>query len=707
MVLGLVSSAFGTDYDWTNDYPWSYLWSSPWNWDPVTPPGGPGPGDRALIRGGSGIGPVVDGNATAFRIDGPEDLAGDATMYVVKDANLVVGQIWRIDGTGDSTATLNFADNAKLTILGNDDDRSMRLDGVIVMNVTDSTDITMPCDFTIANDDDDYFELNMDSGSMRTGSCNDGFRSNSGAHNINISGDAVLSVKYLRLRQQDAYGEFNISGDGQVFCDEDFRIVGGEADGEMNLSDNALLDVEGDFRLGEDNDWKTPSIATLNMSGGLIDVAGNCEIVGDGDSTGFAIVNLTGGVINVEDELVHDTDQYVMNICGDGQIIVSGDIVDEIRAQEMDGHWFACPAPSCHDGEIDSQLNLMVDYNEVSDKTTIWAGGDNRDAWAPRPKNGETDVPSLGTLLCWCAGEWDGFSPDMHHVFFSDDESAVADESAFLGTVSSPDPCCIDPGPLQLGATYYWKVNEQYGPTIVVGNIWNFTVEFCRVEESMEEYAYNPNLIYETWKDGCGYWVDGSLISNGTGSCVNLGMAENHSGAKAMVYTYENVADGLWDRDHNYSEAWRDFDPPLDLTLTGEATMVLYFYGDPDNGSTDMWVKVDGVKHLYGTYSDDPEDIKKPEWIDWNIALADLAAGSADLTNVTRLSIGFGDDATDVPDDAVGTVLFDDISVCPVRCIPKYVTEIFDLNDDCITDWLDVKIQADNWLEDRTEYEQP
>jgi len=61
----------------------------------------------------------------------------------------------------------------------------------------------------------------------------------------------------------------------------------------------------------------------------------------------------------------------------------------------------------------------------------------------------------------------------------------------------------------------------------------------------------------------------------------------------------------------------------------------------------------------------------------------------------------------DVPDDAVGTVLFDDISVCPVRCIPKYVTEIFDLNDDCITDWLDVKIQADNWLEDRTEYEQP
>ena len=69
-VLGLVGSAFATDYNYTGDYPWSMLYISPWNWDPVAPYGGPGPGDRAYIR--SAGGPIVlDTDIQVGEIRGP------------------------------------------------------------------------------------------------------------------------------------------------------------------------------------------------------------------------------------------------------------------------------------------------------------------------------------------------------------------------------------------------------------------------------------------------------------------------------------------------------------------------------------------------------------------------------------------------------------------------------------------------------------
>jgi len=372
-------------------------------------------------------------------------------------------------------------------------------------------------------------------------------------------------------------------------------------------------------------------------------------------------------------------------------------VVDEIREQEAEGHWIACPGENCR-GEFGSTMYLMVEYDTVEypGMTKVWADRDMEEAWAPVPADGATDVASLGTTLCWCPGA----SAEVHHVFFGTDESALP----YVGVLHGHDNTCWDPGVLLLGTTYYWKIVEQYGVTQVEGPVWEFTVEEGRAIEDFESYSYNPELIYLTWMDGCGYWIDPETkLTNGTGSCVDLWMAETHGGGKAMVYTYENTYEWLWERDHNYSEAWRDFDPGLDLQASGnEAALVLWFYGDRDNDSTDMWVKLadsdSSAKHIYGTYGDDPEDIKKEEWTDWNIALADLAAGTCDLSNVVRLSIGFGDNVGDVPDGSKGIVLFDDIEVYPVRCVPKYTPDIVDLNGDCVDDMLDIKIIVDNWL---------
>ena len=183
---------------------------------------------------------------------------------------------------------------------------------------------------------------------------------------------------------------------------------------------------------------------------------------------------------------------------------------------------------------------------------------------------------------------------------------------------------------------------------------------------------------------------------------MDLSIDKIHSGSKSMIYTYENIRYSLWERDANYSEARREFDPPLDLTSSGEAALVVWFHGSRDNGVTDMWLLLNdnvGAMAKYGDNGDDPADITKEEWIDWNINLADLAAGGVDLSNVTSMSIGFGDKVTGIEDGTLGMMWFDDISVCPVRCVPKYTPDIYDLNADCVVDWLDIGILGDNWLE--------
>jgi hypothetical protein len=225
--------------------------------------------------------------------------------------------------------------------------------------------------------------------------------------------------------------------------------------------------------------------------------------------------------------------------------------------------------------------------------------------------------------------------------------------------------------------------------------------------EPFDQYTFDPwSLIYKAWYDGCGYWdmLDGDpvLISNGTGSCVNLGMDNTQDGPKAMIYTYENDFDAIWERDVNWSEATKDFEPALDLECSNDKALVVYFYGNGDNDVTDMWLKLgDGastVKSTYGANGEDPANIQIPEWQDWNTKISDLAA--IDLSAVTEMSIGFGDDETNVPDGTYGIMVFDSIQVCGTRCVPQFVV-ICDLNDDCIVDWRDVKIIGDYWLEDR------
>ena len=199
MVLGLATVASADEYEYTGDYPWSYLYISPWNWDPVSPYGGPGLGDKAEISEGGPI--VLDTDIAVDRIEGPAwENDANQTMYLIHDCNLFLDDGWRQRGEG-GWAYIEMADNAKVFVNdgdfefeGDEDDDEYEYGSLVVLNMPDNTEITTDDrDFKVAKEPWDYFELNMtDNAYMKI----DGkFESDKGEVLLNISGDAVLEAK--------------------------------------------------------------------------------------------------------------------------------------------------------------------------------------------------------------------------------------------------------------------------------------------------------------------------------------------------------------------------------------------------------------------------------------------------------------------------------------------------------------------------------
>ena len=178
LVLLLGSVALADDYQWTNDYPWSYLYISPWNWDgpPFPAYGGPGIGDQAEVSTGGPI--VLDTDIAVEELRGPAyDSDEDQIMYLLYDCNLIVTRDWRAKDDGDGVSIINMSDSAIVRCTGWDDDKSFRADkGSIVLNMTDDTEFHTAGDFRFGDDDDDYLEINMsDNAYMNISKEDDGF----------------------------------------------------------------------------------------------------------------------------------------------------------------------------------------------------------------------------------------------------------------------------------------------------------------------------------------------------------------------------------------------------------------------------------------------------------------------------------------------------------------------------------------------------
>ncbi len=268
----------------------------------------------------------------------------------------------------------------------------------------------------------------------------------------------------------------------------------------------------------------------------------------------------------------------------------------------------------------------------------------------PEPTDGAGNV-DVTTELTWRAGR-DSIS---HEVYLGTDPETLA----LAGTV---DTAAFAPGPLDLGATYYWQVTEVQEAASWEGSLWSFATQDYLVVDDFESYNDDDNVIYETWLDG---WV------NETGSTVGYfeaPFAEQslvHSGRQSMPLFYDNAGGIVSEAEFELTQNW---------TTNGVQSLSLYFYGDTANTAAQLYVKINDTRIDY----DGPAiNITRPSWQLWSIDLS--AVGN--VSNVRLLTIGIEGSG------AQGVVYIDDIRLYP---------EVFDYLSDDITGAGDIVLGVPN-----------
>ena len=128
--------------------------------------------------------------------------------------------------------------------------------------------------------------------------------------------------------------------------------------------------------------------------------------------------------------------------------------------------------------------NIALDADEVMD---VYLYGIPKQVFAraykPDPQDEATSV-AWAKKLSWSPGDY----ADSHDVYFGTNESDVnnADNSWPVATgpndpnvyKGNQEPNIYDPCELNLGTTYYWRIDEANGVTVCKGYVWSFTTVF-------------------------------------------------------------------------------------------------------------------------------------------------------------------------------------------------------------------------------------
>lgn len=262
-------------------------------------------------------------------------------------------------------------------------------------------------------------------------------------------------------------------------------------------------------------------------------------------------------------------------------------------------------------------------------------------ASGPNPVNNAIDV-YRDTILTWAPGEYAA----EHDVYIGTDEEAVKN-----ATKTSPEykvttdlgSETYNPGILELGTTYYWRVdevNEANPDGLWPGKVWNFTVGNFLVLDDFESYNdINPgeegsNRIYLTWSDG----YDNPSANGSTMGYPNPSFADGehfvetdivHEGSQSAPVLYDNTTASVSEVSVNTD----DLAIGQDWTENSPERLSMWIHGDPNNpGTEQMYVKVNSAKADYDG------SLTQEEWQEFSV---DLASLGIDLSNVTTLTIGF------------------------------------------------------------------
>ncbi len=192
------------------------------------------------------------------------------------------------------------------------------------------------------------------------------------------------------------------------------------------------------------------------------------------------------------------------------------------------GHYF--------DGMIDDLriYDLALNDLEILD-AMAGRGPQATRAVSPVPENGLTDVPR-DIFLFWKPGDFAGSHNLYLATSFEDVNTADASSPLLIGP--GLDANTFDPGRLEFGRTYYWRIDEVNAPpdtTIFKGHIWNFTVEPFVYPISGENITATASS--QAPDQGPENTInDSGLDPNGTHSTATAAMWLTTSGAAGPVW---------------------------------------------------------------------------------------------------------------------------------------------------------------------------
>ncbi|MFB0554773.1 MAG: LamG domain-containing protein [Phycisphaerae bacterium] len=287
-------------------------------------------------------------------------------------------------------------------------------------------------------------------------------------------------------------------------------------------------------------------------------------------------------------------------------------------------------------------------------KGDVWSFTTEGAVAALVPTNGAVDVKRTQII---------SFSPSVfaasHEVYFGTDKDAVknADTGSpeYKGTRDLGSKS-YDPGKLELGVTYYWRIDEVNSAnpdSPWPGILWSFTTANFLVVDDFE--AYNDldpadpdsNRIFYAWIDGYDDPTNGSLVGYDAPPFAEQTIV--HGGDQSMPFFYDNSV--------GYSEATLTLTYPRDWTEDGVSTLSIWFRGNSDNAAESMYVALNGsavVNH------DNPDAAQIGRWTEWTIDLQAFADQGVNLANVNTIAIGFGD-KNNPQAGGSGMMYFDDI----------------------------------------------
>ncbi len=297
-------------------------------------------------------------------------------------------------------------------------------------------------------------------------------------------------------------------------------------------------------------------------------------------------------------------------------------------------------------------------------------------AGCPNPISGVQGIDP-NVPLSWTPGA----TTERHVVYFSGAAPQV--EAGAIAVRSGPrsgDVNTFDPSSLQLGRTYFWRV-DGLGSTdadpVYEGDVWSFTVADHVAVDDFEVYADLPAL-WEAWRPH--EYAELALEQEVSDTCQ-----------QSLVFSY------YCDRASEASMS-RSFATDQDWTRGDARVLQVLLHGDlPDLESGEFYIVLtDGANSQVVCRPAITEIEDLSPWCVCRIALGDLTG--IDLTRIRGVILGVrSPSSAQAGTSSQGTLWISEIglygAVCPEGNRPRA-----DLTQDCKVDYADLERIAADWL---------